>query len=34
MIEGTAPTIVLQKFDSPNLYPLCLQYTVLHYLPL
>ena len=29
VIEGTAPAIVLQKFDSPNLSPLCLQYTAL-----
>ena len=27
VIEGTAPAIVLQRFDSPNLSPLCLQYT-------
>ena len=29
MIEGTAPAIVLQSFDSPNLSPLCLQYNAL-----
>ena len=27
VIEGTASSIVLQRFDSPNLSPLCLQYT-------
>ena len=31
VIEGTltVPAIVLQRFDSPNLSPLCLQYTPL-----
>ena len=29
VIEGTAAAIVLQKFDSPNLSLLCLQYTAL-----
>ena len=29
MIEGTAPAVVLQRFDSPNLSPLSLQYTTL-----
>ena len=29
VIEGTAPPCVFQTFDSPNLSPLCLQYTPL-----
>ena len=29
VIEGIEPAIVLQKFDSPNLSPLRLQYTIL-----
>ena len=28
-VEVTAPAIVLQRCDSPNLFPLCLQYTQL-----
>ena len=29
VIEGAAPPFVFQTFDSPNLSPLCLQYTAL-----
>ena len=29
VMEGTAPAIVFQTFDSPNLSPLYLQYTAL-----
>ena len=29
VIDGTAPAIVLQRCDSPNLSPLCLQYNQL-----
>ena len=33
VIEGTAPVIVLQRFDSPNLSPLYLRYTALYTCP-
>ena len=29
VIEGTTPAIVIQRFDSPNLSPFCLNYTAL-----
>ena len=29
LVQGTAPSFGFQTFDSPNLSPLCLQYTLL-----